>query len=68
MTSPWAVHGGHGLNIWRVAASANVFNQQSRTGDKGWCLPAGVLGEGLTTSYHKISTCYEMLHIAFGLI
>ena len=39
MTSPRAVDEGDGLVVWRVAA--NVFNKQSRTGDKGLCLPAG---------------------------
>jgi len=66
MTRPRAVDGGDGLRIWRVAA--NIFNKQSRTGDKGWCLPAGRLGEGLTNLRRKISTCYEILHIGLELI
>jgi hypothetical protein len=51
--------------MWRVAA--NIFNKQSRTGDKGWCLPAGKLGEGLTNPRRKISACYEILHIGLEL-
>jgi len=66
MTRPRSVDAGDGLHIWRVAA--NIFNKQSRTGDKGWCLPAGRQGEGLTNPRRKISTCYEILHIGLELI
>jgi hypothetical protein len=65
MTCPRAV-GGDGLHVWRVAAT--IFNRQSRTGNKGRCLPAGRLGEGLTNPRRKISTCYEILHIGLELI
>jgi len=43
--------------IWRIAA--NVLNKQSRTADKGG-LPGWGLGEVLTTSHRKNTTCYEM--------
>jgi hypothetical protein len=33
MARTWVADGGHGLQIWRVAA--NVLNKQSRTVDKG---------------------------------
>jgi hypothetical protein len=66
MTRTRAVDGGDVLRIWRVAA--NIFNKQSRTGGKGWCLPAGRLGEGLTNPHRKISAFYEIFNIGLELI
>ena len=65
MTRPRAVDGRDGLHVWRAAA--NIFNTQSRTGDKRWCLSAGKLGEGVKSPRRRISTCYEILHIGLEL-
>jgi hypothetical protein len=44
MARPQVADGGDGLQIWRVAA--NIFNKQSRTGDRGWSSSLGV-GRGV---------------------
>jgi hypothetical protein len=47
MARPQVADGGNTLQVWRVAA--NIFNNQSRTADKGWPSSLGV-GRGANNS------------------
>jgi hypothetical protein len=64
MARPQVVHGGDGLQIWRVAA--NVLNKQSRTADRGWFCSLDA-GRGLTTVHLKTSNLLRNLAERHGL-
>jgi hypothetical protein len=54
---PRFMDGGHGLQIWRVAA--NILNKQSRTADKEWY--SSLWGGRGAKNHHKnqlVTKCY----------
>jgi hypothetical protein len=60
---PQVADGGHGLQIWRLAA--NILNKQSRTADRGEP-PGWGLGGVLTTTNRKTSDLLRRITESLG--